>query len=148
MIQQIRRTYRFCSSHHLARAEWSDAENLRVFGPAAHPSGHGHNYRLTLLVEGGRDPLTERLVDLDALDRLVNTEILEPFDHRNLNVDVPSLRGKVPTAELLAAEIYRRLAGKLPNGRLVQVELRQDEFFTAICGEAHDHPGRSYRGTS
>ncbi len=129
---ELRRTYRFCASHRLHRPEWSEAENLRVFGPAAHPSGHGHNFRLTIVIRGALDPVTERVADLDALDRVVEAAVVEPFDHKNLNADVPSLAGRVPTAEVLATEIWRRLAGRLPSGELIEVSLQQDEFLTAV----------------
>lgn len=129
---QVRRTYRFCASHRLFRSDWSPAENERVFGPASNLGGHGHNYRLTLILGGTVDSGTQRLVDLAMLDRLVEDQILKPFDHRNLNVDVPEFHGRVPTAESIARVIWDRLAERITPARLVEVSLQQDEFFTAV----------------
>lgn len=129
---ELRRTYRFCASHRLGRREWSDAENEKVFGAAGHPSGHGHNFRLTVALAAEPDPLTGRVCDVEALDRIVDEAVIVPFDHRNLNVDVPELAAVVPTAEMIAREIWRRLVTRIPSGRLVEVSLQQDEFLTAV----------------
>ena len=128
---ELRRTYRFCASHRLFRPEWDDAENLRGFGPASNPGGHGHNFRVTVVLVGEPDPRTGRVADLDAVDRIVDATVIEPFDHRNLNLDVATLEGKVPTAEMVALEIWRRLEGAFAPARLVEVSLQQDEFLTA-----------------
>lgn len=129
---EIQRTYRFCASHRLARADWEEEENRRVFGTASHPSGHGHNYRLTVVLAGEPDPETERLVDLDALDRLVGERVIQVYDHHNLNADVPTLLGRVPTLERLLQDVWERLAAELPGGLLREVRLAQDEFLAGV----------------
>jgi 6-pyruvoyltetrahydropterin/6-carboxytetrahydropterin synthase len=130
----VRRSYRFCASHRLFRPEWDDARNLEVFGPASHAPGHGHNYRLVLTIHGRPDGTTGRVVDVALLDRVVDQEVVRVFDHRNVNRDVPSLAWEVPTAERMAEDIFERLESRIPSGLLVQVELQQDELFSAVCG--------------
>jgi 6-pyruvoyltetrahydropterin/6-carboxytetrahydropterin synthase len=130
-IVELRRTYRFCASHRVARSDWSEARNIEVYGPASYVSGHGHNYRLTLVLAGAPDPETRRVVDLEALDRAVEDAVLLPFDHKNLNADVPSLAGEVPTSEVLVMDIWKRVAPRIPGGVLREVILETDEFLAA-----------------
>ena len=106
---RLTRRYRFSASHRLHSAELTDARNREIYGKCNHPYGHGHDYVLDVSVKGSLDAVTGRIVDLEALDRLVAREILGPLDHRNLNVEVESFREVVPTTENLAVEIRRRL---------------------------------------
>jgi len=87
----------------------SDDENRRLYGKCNHPYGHGHNYVVEVSARGPADARSGRAVDIEALDELVRRQVLLPLDHRNLNEDVPSLAGTVPTSENLAGEICRRL---------------------------------------
>jgi 6-pyruvoyltetrahydropterin/6-carboxytetrahydropterin synthase len=127
---ELRRTWRFCASHRLFRPDWSDARNLATYGPAANVGGHGHNYRLTLVLEAEVDPETGRAVDVEALDRAIEQGVIQRLDHRNMNVDLEGLLGKVPTAENLVLEIRRLAERCLPQGVLVEVVLQQDEFLS------------------
>jgi len=131
-VIQLLRTYRFCASHVLARPGWSREENERLFGSAAHPSGHGHNYRLTIVLEGEPDADTGRLVDFEALDAEVDERVIRVYDHRNMNLDVPSLAGRVPTLEVVLEDLWKRLADMPFAARLVEIRLRQDEITEAV----------------
>ena len=106
---KLTRRYRFSASHRLHTPALSESENARVFGKCNNPYGHGHDYVLEVTVEGPLDAETGRVVDLEHLDLLVRREILEPFEHRNLNADVPEFTGVVPTSENIAVETGRRL---------------------------------------
>lgn len=109
---RVTRRYRFSASHRLHAAAFSDAENRALYGKCNNPYGHGHDYVLEVSVRGPVDRVSGRAVDLDALDRLVRGHVLEPFDHRDLNTEVPAFAGVVPTTENLAVEIRSRLARK------------------------------------
>jgi 6-pyruvoyltetrahydropterin/6-carboxytetrahydropterin synthase len=120
---RLTRVYDFCASHRLHSAALSDVENERVFGKCNHPNGHGHNYVVEITVEGAPDPRTGQLVPLGELDVVVDREVLQPFDHKNLNVDLPEFATENPTAENIARAIWRRLEANLPAGRLHRVRL-------------------------
>lgn len=105
---RVTRVYRFSASHRLHSVELSDEENRALYGKCNHPYGHGHDYVVEVSARG---PLDEhgRALDLAALDGLVRREVLEPFEHRNLNVEVERFAREVPTSENLAVEVCRRL---------------------------------------
>jgi 6-pyruvoyltetrahydropterin/6-carboxytetrahydropterin synthase len=105
---RVTRRYQFAASHRLHAPQLSDMENRELYGKCNHPYGHGHNYVVEVSARG---PLDEsgRAVATDRLDELVQVQVLTPFAHRNLNVDVDSFHQVVPTSENLAVEICRRL---------------------------------------
>lgn len=106
----VTRRYRFSASHRLHAAQLSEAENRALYGKCNNPYGHGHNYVLEVSAVGLVDPRSGRAVDVKALDRLVRSQVLEAFDHRNLNIEVPEFAFAVPTTENLGLAIRRRLA--------------------------------------
>jgi 6-pyruvoyltetrahydropterin/6-carboxytetrahydropterin synthase len=108
-MYRVTRRYQFAASHRLYTPLLSEAENERVYGKCAQPYGHGHNYVVEVSARGALEPASGRAVDTNALDRLVERQVLQPFDHRNLNMEVEAFQHTVPTAESLAAEIGRRL---------------------------------------
>ena len=114
MISLTRR-YRFSSSHRLHSTALTDAENDETYGKCNHPYGHGHDYVLDVTVAGPLDPATGRIVDLTDLDRLVQQNVLEHFDHRDLNTEVPEFAALVPTSENVAIVIERRLQKSWDN---------------------------------
>jgi 6-pyruvoyltetrahydropterin/6-carboxytetrahydropterin synthase len=114
-IVRATRRLHFNAAHRIYRPDWSDAENSRVFGLCANPSGHGHNYELEVTVEGAVDPETGYVMDLGELRDLVAREVVDQLDHRNLNVDVPWLEGVIPTSENLVVAIWNRIAPKIPE---------------------------------
>jgi 6-pyruvoyltetrahydropterin/6-carboxytetrahydropterin synthase len=109
MTVSLSRKYTFCASHRLHSHALGDDENRALYGKCNNPFGHGHNYEVELTVHGEVDPVTGRVVALEALDRLTEEQILAPLRHRNLNEEIDAFRIAVPTTENLASEVDRRL---------------------------------------
>lgn len=120
----LTRTYEFAASHRLHAPALSDEENRALFGKCNNPHGHGHNYLLEVSVSGEPDPATGMVVALDQLDDAVNREIVDRYDHMNLDVDIPELLGQVTTSENVALAIFARLEPVVP-GRLESVVLHE-----------------------
>jgi 6-pyruvoyltetrahydropterin/6-carboxytetrahydropterin synthase len=108
-VIRVTRKYRFSASHRLHTAALSDEENREIYGKCDNPYGHGPNYEIAVSARGPLDPQSERAVDPAVLDRLVAGQVLQPFDHRNLNIEIEEFQDAVPTTENLANEIFRRL---------------------------------------
>ena len=106
---ELGRRYKFAASHRLHSEKLSSEENSRVYGKCNNPHGHGHNYVLEISVSGTVDPATGMIVNLADLDQFVEKEVIEAFDHRSLNEEVPAFRDLVPTTENVCIEIYQRL---------------------------------------
>tara|TARA_B100000508_G_scaffold141097_1_gene146978 strand:- start:72578 stop:72982 length:405 start_codon:yes stop_codon:yes gene_type:complete len=118
MIKVGRRTT-FNAAHRLHNPQWSDEKNRSVFDKCNSPNYHGHNYTLETWVEGEIDPDTGYVIDLGELKQIIKEEVEEPFDHRNLNLDVPEFADLNPTAENIAKVIYEKLKPRLMNFKLV-----------------------------
>lgn len=117
----ITRRAEFSASHFCLNPELSPEQNLALYGKAAGPHGHGHNYVLEVTVQGEVDPTHGMVMDLKELKTILEREVIEPFDHRFLNHEVPPFDHVIPTAENIAREIWRRLAPLLNrNGRRLQ----------------------------
>ncbi|MBX9603146.1 MAG: 6-carboxytetrahydropterin synthase [Bryobacteraceae bacterium] len=110
---RLTRRYPFSASHRLHSPALSDEQNREIFGKCNHPFGHGHDYVLEVSVQGQVDA-HGRVAPIEALDRLVNGEIVSRYHQRNLNLDIEELAGVVPTTEVLAAKIRERLAASWP----------------------------------
>src|SRR5215813_3527616 len=113
----ITRKVEFSASHVCRSPQLSDEENRRVFGAAANPHGHGHNYIVEVSLEGEPDPVTGMVLDLKVLKEILNREVVEPYDHRFLNREVPPFDHVVPTTENVARDIWNRLRPRLENGK-------------------------------
>lgn len=118
----ITRAYEFAASHRLHAAGLSPETNIALYGKCNHVHGHGHNYGLEVTVTGKLDPVSGMMVDLGALDAVVERLILDRYDHRNLDLDVPELSGQITTSENVAAAIFLQLNGNVP-GELVKIRL-------------------------
>jgi 6-pyruvoyltetrahydropterin/6-carboxytetrahydropterin synthase len=105
----LTRKAEFSASHVCASPELNAEQNRALYGLAANPNGHGHNYVVEVTVEGDPDPVTGMVFDLRELKEILNREVVEPMDHRFLNREVPPFDRVVPTTENLAAEIWKRL---------------------------------------
>ncbi len=123
----ITRRVEFSASHLCANPDWSRERNFAIYGPASNPHGHGHNYAVEVTLEGEPDSSTGMLFDLKRLKEILTEEVVEPMDHRFLNREVPPFDRVIPTAENVAAEIWRRLEkhfetgpAKLSNVRLYE----------------------------
>ena len=121
MIRVIRR-YDFSAAHVLARADWSEAENRRIYGKCANPAGHGHNYRIEVTIEGELDS-DGQVLPLERLDALVGERVLRELDGRFLNREVAAFEKWVPTAENIARHIWDSLANGVAPARLVGIRL-------------------------
>ncbi len=105
----ITRRERFSAAHKLAKAEWSEDENYETFGKCANPNWHGHNYILWVTVKGEPNPSTGFVVDLSDLGTIIKEKVIKHLDHRNLNLDVPFLKGLMTSTENLAIVIWKQL---------------------------------------
>jgi len=137
MKASLGRRYRLSASHRLHTRALSEAENQTVYGKCANPHGHGHNYTVEVLVGGEIDAATGMVCDLGELDGWVSREVLEPFDHQNLNTLEP-FQNLVPTTENLCIEIEKRLRRVLPRDLTltVRVEETSNNFFEYRPGDA------------
>ena len=119
----VYRKEHFNAAHRLNNPAWDDATNKKVFGKCNNPSYHGHNYELIIKLAGEPDPATGYVYDLKLLSDLVKEEILERFDHKNLNLDTPEFKELNPTAENIAVVIYNLLRVKIDSKYDLQVRL-------------------------
>ena len=111
----ITRKVEFSASHVCRNPQLSDEENRELFGLAANPHGHGHNYVVEVSLQGEPDPVTGMVLDLKELKEILNREIVDPYDHRFLNYEVPPFDQVVPTTENIARDIWRRLEPHLTS---------------------------------
>jgi 6-pyruvoyltetrahydropterin/6-carboxytetrahydropterin synthase len=140
----ITRRAEFSASHVCAQPALSAERNRDIYGPAANPSGHGHNYVLEVTLEGEPDPATGMVFDLKKLKDLIQQTVLDPMDHRFLNHEVPPFDKIVPTTENVAVEIWRRLEPHFETGRAGsnQVKLNNvrlyetEDLYVDYAGEA------------
>ena len=126
MIYVTRREV-FSASHRLFNPNLSDQENNRLFGKCNNVNGHGHNYTLEVVVAGEIDPETGYLIDLKLLKEIIIENVISKVDHKNLNLDVDFLSGKIPTAENITIGIWEQLQNKIPSGILYSVKLYETE---------------------
>ena len=99
----------FNAAHRLHRKDWSDEKNETVFGKCNNPNFHGHNYELIVAVTGEVNAETGYVMDMKELSDIIEKEVEEPFDHKNLNLDVPEFANLIPTAEHIAYVIWHKL---------------------------------------
>jgi 6-pyruvoyltetrahydropterin/6-carboxytetrahydropterin synthase len=107
---RLSQTFEFSATHRLHNPKLSDAENRQTFGKCNNPHGHGHNYRVQVTVAS---PAAESAIDVLKLERIVNDAVIEKFDHKNLNVELPEFHALIPSVENIAMTIYRLLKDKL-----------------------------------
>ena len=120
----LTRSYSFAASHRLHSPRLGEEENWRTYGKCNNPYGHGHNYVVEVTVSGPVEASTGMVADLGKLDRYVEREVLETFDHKYLNEEVAAFRDRVPTTENICIEIYNRLQA-FPGARLERVRLEE-----------------------
>lgn len=123
----VSRQEHFNAAHKLYNPVWSKEKNAEIFGPCANENWHGHNYDLIITVKGKPDPETGFVIDLKKLSNLIREEVIEKLDHKNLNLDVPFMKGKMASTEILTKEIWQilapRIAGITDFGQLHSVKL-------------------------
>jgi len=133
-IAYLTRRVKFAAAHRYRRPDWSDEKYEAVFGACARPSYHGHTYTCDVTVRGEIDEVTGFVVDLGVLDRVLETEVRQRFDHRNINVEVAEFAdgALVPTGENLARFIFERVQASLPREtRVTEVTVAEDDTLSA-----------------
>jgi 6-pyruvoyltetrahydropterin/6-carboxytetrahydropterin synthase len=113
----ITRKVEFSASHVCANPALSAEENRALYGAAANPHGHGHNYVVEVSLQGEPDPVTGMVLDLKVLKDILNRAVVDPYDHRFLNHEVPPFDRVVPTTENIAKDIWNRLRPHFDGGR-------------------------------
>jgi 6-pyruvoyltetrahydropterin/6-carboxytetrahydropterin synthase len=132
----LTRKAEFSSAHYYWNDAWSQQENEKVFGKCANRNGHGHNYTLEVTVAGEIDPVSGFVVDLKALKDVMDREVIQVYDHRHLNLEVPEFRSAIPTTENIAIAIWKRLEGKVGGAHLQRVRVYEmPDLFADYCGE-------------
>jgi 6-pyruvoyltetrahydropterin/6-carboxytetrahydropterin synthase len=121
------RTEHFNAAHRLNNSLMSEAENQAVFGKCNNANYHGHNYSLVVKVVGFPDPQTGYVMDMKVLSDLIKEEIVERFDHKNLNLDTEEFKTLNPTAENIAYVIYKLLRAKINSAQDLQIRLYETE---------------------
>ena len=112
----ISKKVEFSASHICRSSQLTDAENENVYGAAANPLGHGHNYVVEVAIEGEPDPVTGMVLDLKELKDILTRHVVDVYDHRFLNYEVPPFDRVVPTVENIARDIWQRLEPPLNGG--------------------------------
>lgn len=119
----VYRKEHFNAAHRLYRPDWAAEQNEKVFGKCALPNYHGHNYELIVKITGEPDPDTGYVVDMKWISDLVQAQIVERFDHRNLNLDTQEFKHLNPTAENIAIVIYELLRPHIDSKHELQIRL-------------------------
>lgn len=135
-IVYITRRERFNAAHKLWNEKWTEEKNLQVFGKCANPNWHGHNYELFVTVKGTPGEETGYCVDLKDLSDLINEKVIDKVDHKNLNLDVPFMKGRMTSTEMLVIGIWEeleepinKLGCKLHAVKLHETENNSAEYF-------------------
>jgi len=132
----VTRKMHFNAAHRVYQPNWSDEQNKACFGKCANANWHGHNYDLFVTVKGEINPDTGFVVDLNWMKKIIDEHIIDVLDHKNLNLDVPFMKNKMASTEVLAVEIYNilqpLLAGdtySLHGIKVVETERNFVEYF-------------------
>jgi 6-pyruvoyltetrahydropterin/6-carboxytetrahydropterin synthase len=135
----ISKKVEFSASHICRSPELSEAENLRVYGAAANPLSHGHNYVVEVAIEGDPDPVTGMILDLKRLKDVLEERVLSIYDHRLLNREVAAFAKIVPTVENIAIDIWARIEGYIDEtgrARLYSIRVHEtNDLFVEYRGE-------------
>lgn len=125
----ITRRERFNAAHRLWRSDWSEEKNDEVFGKCSNKNWHGHNYNIFVTVKGKPQPETGFVIDLKLLSDIIKELVVEPLDHRNLNLDVPFLKDIMASTENVAIKIWEQIEDPIraAGGELVKIKLEETE---------------------
>lgn len=126
MISVSRRVV-FAASHRLHNPTWTDEKNIEVFDKCNNPNGHGHNYVMEVTVTGAPDPDTGYVIDLKIMKSIINKYIVDLVDHKNLNLDVPFLKGIIPSVENIAVVFWDILKDKFNGKQLTSIKIWETE---------------------
>ncbi|MEQ9466341.1 MAG: 6-carboxytetrahydropterin synthase [Ekhidna sp.] len=123
----VYRKEHFNAAHRLYNPEWSDEKNDAVFGKCNNPNGHGHNYEVIVKLTGEVDPETGYVYDMKKLSDLIQGQVVERFDHKNLNLDTEEFKHLNPTAENIVKVIYDLLRDKIDEKYEMKITLYETE---------------------
>ena len=134
LLQKPRKVYvsrkiEFNAAHRLFNPHWSDHENVEIYGKCSNKYGHGHNYLVDITISGIVDRDTGFLFDLKELKSILEEEIINRFDHKHLNHDIPELQDCVPTTEVLAVLIWDILEQRLRNINQRELALHEVKIY-------------------
>lgn len=127
MNATVFRREHFNAAHRLHNPEWDEETNRRIFGKCNNPNYHGHNYLLEVAVRGPIDPETGYVIDMKILRDIIREEVTERYDHKNLNLDTADFKTLNPTAENIAAVIWKRIERRINNEYELTVKLYETE---------------------
>ena len=127
MKTAVIRKEHFNAAHRLFNSSWSDEKNDQIFGKCNNPNFHGHNYELLVKLIGEPDYETGYVYDMKKLSDIIREEIIQKFDHRNLNIDVPEFQALNPTAENIARVIWQKLRARIDSKYDIKVTLYETE---------------------
>lgn len=129
MLQKVAvyRKEHFNAAHRLNVPAWDTSTNQQIFGKCNYENYHGHNYDLIVKVTGYPDPQSGYVIDMKILSDIIQNEVVEKFDHRNLNLDVPYFKDKNPTAENIAIVIFDLIRSQIPEHLDLQIRLYETE---------------------
>lgn len=126
-IGYISRIESFSACHRLHSIHLSDEENKQVYGKCNNPNGHGHNYKVEVVVRGKIDPKTGMVMNLTDLKKCIEEVIMIPLDHKNLDKDVPYFASVVSTTENVAVYIWDNMVKVLPPGLLYEIKIHETD---------------------
>jgi 6-pyruvoyltetrahydropterin/6-carboxytetrahydropterin synthase len=124
---KVSRKEHFNAAHRLFNPSWSTEKNMMVFGKCSNPNFHGHNYEMVVSVTGEPDPETGYVFDMKTLSDLIREQVLNKFDHKNLNLDVTYFKDLNPTAENIAVVIWNILREKIDRKLELKITLYETE---------------------
>ena len=124
---KVCRRVNFNAAHRLYRKDWSDEKNDAIFGKCNNPNFHGHNYVMEVWIEGDIDPETGYVIDLKILKDIIKEEIVERFDHKNLNLDCSEFENIIPTAENIILVSWNLLRSRLDEKFKLKLKLWETE---------------------
>ena len=132
----LTRKEHFNAAHMVRNDSWSEEKNREVFGKCANKNWHGHNYNLFVTVKGNPNPDTGFIMNVKELSRIIQTEVLDKLDHKNLNLDVSFMAGVMPSTENLAIAIWKQLAPHIKECQLHCIKLYETEnIYAEYYGE-------------
>ena len=123
MKVSVFRKAHFNAAHRLHNPQWSDEKNAQIFGPCNNKNYHGHNYELEVGITGPIDPVTGMVMDVAILKSLIKEEVEDPFDHKNLNLEVSEFKTLIPTVENIAKVIWEKLRARIDTNYGITVKL-------------------------
>ncbi len=136
MMIYLTRRERFSAAHRMFRQDWTDEKNMELFGKCSNPKWHGHNYELFVTIKGEVSSETGFVMNISTLKEIIRERITEKIDHKNINLEVPFMEGKIATTENLAVSIWEELrpfiekeGAKLHCVRICETENNSTEYY-------------------